>query len=315
MSVMTSPPDVIPGGLSVPPALGIPPSASTVSNFSFVPIGATPPPTASCTPLVRPVASPPSLIKRKNTTDTNHYGTAQESGYEGPQRKVHLNEELVSRTMADLYISHPRAKVARREVNCDVAEAMNLNGLEDLESKFSNQASITNEEFHLPPQRSRKLPTRTKVPQLRLSIHQELKNLRSSNAILPESIMSRYRPSLRSTAVVLWKPPPTGFLNGVHTSKSNTACVPDVVTSALRSVPSCGRQRTRCYSEVTSTPYSSHENLSCDSDMPDISEGNIAPGFPLSHASNLATTPPGGCAEAPELSNDNGEVSDHTSKQ
>jgi len=225
-------------------------------------------------------------------------------------------------TMADLYISHPRAKVARRNINSDVAHAMNLNCLEELEDKFSHQAAITNEEFHLPPQRSRKIPTRSKAPQLRLSIHQELKNLRSTNAILPESIMSRYRPSPRSTAVVLWKPPPSVSLNGVHSGgKSHTGCVPDVVTSALRSVPSCGRHRTRCYSEVTSTPYSSHENLSGDSDMPDISEVCGSSGFPLGggschHTSGLATTPPGGYAEAPELSHvHNGEVSDHNSKQ
>ena len=31
-----------------------------------------------------------------------------------PQRKVHLNEELVAQTMSELYISHPRPKVARR---------------------------------------------------------------------------------------------------------------------------------------------------------------------------------------------------------
>ena len=33
-----------------------------------------------------------------------------------PLRKVHLSEELVAQTMADLYISHPRPKVARRYV-------------------------------------------------------------------------------------------------------------------------------------------------------------------------------------------------------
>ena len=78
-----------------------------------------------------------------------------------PQRKVHLNEELVAQTMSQLYISRPRTKVARRllrfflleklmlniyfsrNVGCDVAETINLNSLEDLEDKFSHQAAIT----------------------------------------------------------------------------------------------------------------------------------------------------------------------------
>ena len=82
-----------------------------------------------------------------------------------------------------------------RNLSSDVSEAMNLNSLEDLEDKFSHQAAITKylyllnsrktvdirtmlfsnsscEEYTLPPQRTRKLPTRVKVPQLRLSIHQ-----------------------------------------------------------------------------------------------------------------------------------------------
>ena len=75
-----------------------------------------------------------------------------------PQRKVHLNEELVAQTMSELYISHPRPKVARRyaalslhpeldynllsnfrNFGADVAEAINLSSLEDLETKFSHQ--------------------------------------------------------------------------------------------------------------------------------------------------------------------------------
>ena len=58
----------------------------------------------------------------------------------------------------------------------------------------------------MPSPRSRKVPNIVKVPQLRLSIHQELKNMRTTNNILPESIMARYRPTSRtgSTAVVLW---------------------------------------------------------------------------------------------------------------
>ena len=72
------------------------------------------------------------------------------------------------------------------------------------------QAAINaTEEMPLPPQRSRKLPSRRHQPQLRLSIHQELKSMRTP-ALLPDSIMARLRPSPRtgSTAVVLWKPPP-----------------------------------------------------------------------------------------------------------
>ena len=77
-----------------------------------------------------------------------------------PQRKVHLNEELVAQTMSQLYISRPRTNIARRllllrilgkfilnfffrNVGCDVAETINLNSLEDLEDKFSHQAAIT----------------------------------------------------------------------------------------------------------------------------------------------------------------------------
>ena len=77
-----------------------------------------------------------------------------------PQRKVHLNEELVAQTMSQLYISHPRPKVARRgdrrvsdnveifieisrNFGSDVAETTNLSTLDDLEDKFSHQAAIT----------------------------------------------------------------------------------------------------------------------------------------------------------------------------
>jgi hypothetical protein len=31
-----------------------------------------------------------------------------------PQRKLHVTEDFVAQTMADLYISNPKAKVARR---------------------------------------------------------------------------------------------------------------------------------------------------------------------------------------------------------
>jgi len=332
-------PDIIKG------SIGAPSRANPIihpPNFSFMPIGPAPP-APSYIPPVRPVVnnadhfkiknfpnssqySQPSfhqnncsnnpgrriLTKRKtvleNTTDFN-----MERGFE-PQRKVHLNEELVAQTMSNLYISHPRPKVARRNLGSDVAEAMNLSSLEDLEDKFSHQAAINNcDEYNLPPQRTRKLPNRVKVPQLRLSIHQELKSLRSTSNILPESIMSRYRPSPRNgiTAVVLWKPP--------------SGCIPDVISSALRSgsgssnfnnsLPSGSRPRIRCYSEVTSTPYSSHENLCGDTDMPDISLGPPQPcclsphhpHHPLSHPSQHCHQGSPTSAEAPELSH-NGEV-------
>jgi len=204
-----------------------------------------------------------------------------------PQRKVHLNEELVAQTMSQLYISHPRPKVARRNVGSDVAETTNLNSLQDLEDKFSHQAALTNcDDFPLPPQRSRKLPARSKLPQLRVSLHQELRNLRSPG-LLPESLVAKYRPASRcsTTAVVLWKPP--------------GGTVPDIISSALRSGPGSSgyttggpvttRSRIRCYSEVTSTPYSSHENLILD---PDTARTSVSPQSQHSPTS----------AEAPELS-------------
>merc|ERR1719384_335880 len=162
-----------------------------------------------------------------------------------PQRKVHLNEELVAQTMSELYISHPRPKVARRNFGADVAEAINLSSLEDLETKFSHQNL---EDYTLPPQRTRKLPNRSKLPQLRVSLHQELRNLRTPSSLLPESILSKYRPAPRTgtTAVVLWKPP--------------GGTMPDIISSALRSgpgncsgyttAPVSSRSRIRCYSEV-----------------------------------------------------------------
>jgi len=324
------PPDLIQGSLGSPGQ----PRPNNPPTFSFMPIG--PAPAApSYIPPVRPVVNNAGHFKIKSFQNSTQYSNQSQNpdflknfcssgnpsrrilskrktglesnpemnmdrGFE-PQRKVHLNEELVAQTMSNLYISHPRPKVARRNLSSDVSEAMNLNSLEDLEDKFSHQAAITNnsscEEYTLPPQRTRKLPTRVKVPQLRLSIHQELKSLRSTNNILPESIMARYRPTPR-TAVVLWKPP--------------TGCIPDVISSALRSgpgsssfnnsLPTSSRPRIRCYSEVTSTPYSSHENLCCDSDMPDISGGPSQPCCLSSHPFSpcLAGSPTS--AEAPELS-------------
>ena len=52
------------------------------------------------------------------------------------------------------------------------------------------------------------------------------------------------------------------------------------------------RSRIRCYSEVTSTPYSSHENLSLDTDMV---RSSVSPLSPQSQHSPTS-------AEAPELS-------------
>jgi len=312
---------------------------SKTHTFNFMPIGPAP---ASLTyiPPVRPVANNAGHFKIKSFQNGSQYtklkqsnDILKEANGEGfprllakrktgadstmdigvdrtcePQRKVHLNEEIVAQTMSNLYISHPRPKVARRNASGDVNEAMNLNSLEELEEKFSHQAAISNEDYTLPPPRSRKIPSRVKVPQLRLSIHEELKSLRSTNNILPEAIMARYRPSPRtgSTAVVLWKPP--------------SSCIPDVISSALKSGPSgCSisniistagiRPRVRCYSEVTSTPYSSHENLCCDTDMSDISSVSSQPccnsSQHLPHQPSTHTCmsgSPTSSAEAPELS-------------
>ena len=51
------------------------------------------------------------------------------------------------------------------------------------------------EEITLPPQRHRKLPNRSKLPQLRVSLHSELRNLRTPASVLPESILAKYRNS------------------------------------------------------------------------------------------------------------------------
>jgi len=255
-------------------------------------------------PLMSPtIALPPScIIKRKSSSPGA--GTCQP----GPGRKIHVSEDIVSRTMADLYISHPKAKVARRTVDSDVSQAMNVEALNGLESQFSTQANIANEDFHLPPQRTRKLPLRSKAsppqksPQLRLSIHQELRNLRSCSAILPESLVSRYRPSPKSTAVVLWKPPgAAGLTCGVTHAQYNRHET---------------RHRNRCFSEVTSTPYSSAENLSVDSEM--LEQGREGAGGSALHrlhspglgppCSGLPLPPAPGAAEAPDLSNYSQEV-------
>jgi len=234
--------------------------------------------------------SRPLLSKRKTVCDA----ISNNELLSEPQRKVHLNEELVAQTMSQLYISHPRPKVARRTLGSDVAETINLSSLEDLEDKFSHQAAITNcDDFPLPPQRSRKLPTRSKIPQLRVSLHQELRGLRSPG-LLPESLVARYRPAARgsSTALVLWKPP--------------GGSVPDIISSALMSGPGSSgftsggpvtaRARIRCYSEVTSTPYSSHENLTAGLlDTEQVSRSSVSPLSP--HSQHSPTS-----AEAPELS-------------
>jgi len=170
-----------------------------------------------------------------------------------PRRKLHLSDDYVAQTMSELYISPPTCKVAKRDMNLDVAEAINLEALEELESKFSNSA--INDDVILPQRlrRSRKVASRQRQPQLRIKLHKDLKNMKSGG-VLPESLMSRYRPNTRpgnSTALVLWKPP-EGFL-------------PDLINHALHAGPGGGwssrGSRPRCYSEVTSTPYSSHENL------------------------------------------------------
>jgi len=209
-----------------------------------------------------------------------------------PQRKLHLSEDFVAQTMSELYISPPTCKVAKRDLNRDVAEAINLEALEELECKFSNQA--INDDVILPQRirRSRKLPCRQRQPQLRLTLHEDLKKVKSASG-LPETLLSRYRPSARtggnSTALVLWKPP-GGFL-------------PDLINNALRGGVARGG-RARCYSEVTSTPYSSHENL-VTGEMEDMLLGRSSSGgrtySPLS-ASGGRTHSPLSSAEAPELS-------------
>jgi len=188
---------------------------------------------------------------------------------EEPQRKLHLTEDYVAQTMSELHISHPKSKVARRSNVKDVNEAMNLDVLNDLEVKFSNHA--IQEDLSLPPIRNRKVAARNKNPQLRLTIHQDLKSVRSANSI-PDSLLARYRPSPRqgSTALVLWKPP-----GGI---------IPDVITSTWKS----NKGRTRCLSEMTYTPYSSHENL-IDPDNCEM-------------AGSMDSRPMQNSAEAPELS-------------
>ena len=54
-----------------------------------------------------------------------------------PQRKVFVNEDVVSQHLQDLHITQPRSKIARRSRNSDAMEASMV---EDLESKFSHQA-------------------------------------------------------------------------------------------------------------------------------------------------------------------------------
>jgi len=235
----------------------------------------------------------PTRLKRK----TNDFGSSLLNHDCEPKPKVHLNEELVAQTMSELYISNPRPKVARRNLNCDVAEATNMTELLELEDKFTHAAIAGNDsniDLPLPPQRSRKLPSRNNAgrnPQMRLSIHTDFKNFKATSNIVPDSIMARYRPQARdraggSTAVVLWRPP-----GGI---------IPDVISSALRSERG-GRGRQRTYSEVTSTPYSSHENLA-DTDMAEVSSIRAAGGHLLSssHSSSGSHSPIS--AEAPELS-------------
>jgi len=227
------------------------------------------------------VSFPTSSSSNQSSLTSTSSSSAFEMNLE-PQRKLHLTDDYVAQTMSELYISPPVSKVAKRDLNRDVAEAINLDALQDLESKFSNQA--LNDEVLLPQRirRTRKIPNRQ--PQLRLTLHQDLKNVKSGG-VLPDSLISRYRPgrtgNTSSTALVLWKPP-GGFL-------------PDLINQALKSgngVVSRGH-RTRCYSEVTSTPYSSHENLYTveGEDMKMM----LRDGMMTSRSSPLS-------AEAPELS-------------
>jgi len=297
--------------------------ASPRRSYGFTPIASVPPPSQYIPQTVRPVPTTSGLkngairttsggsngivlessrpYKRKPfesstsasfpaSSSSNQSGlpssASSSSAFEmnlEPQRKLHLTDDYVAQTMSELYISTPVSKVAKRDLNRDVAEAINLDALQDLESKFSNQA--LNDEILLPQRirRTRKIPSRQ--PQLRLTLHQDLKNVKSGG-VLPDSLISRYRPGTRtgnssSTALVLWKPP-GGFL-------------PDLINQALRGgsgVVTRG-SRTRCYSEVTSTPYSSHENLYTveGEDMKMM----LRDGMMTSRSSPLS-------AEAPELS-------------
>jgi len=140
----------------------------------------------------------------------------------------------------------------------------------------------------------------------------QLKEFCISFGIEKQPLLTKEKTTIAGiTAVVLWKPP--------------SGCIPDVISSALRSgsgssnfnnsLPSGSRPRIRCYSEVTSTPYSSHENLCGDTDMPDISLGPPQPcclsphhpHHPLSHPSQHCHQGSPTSAEAPELSH-NGEI-------
>jgi len=270
-------------------------------SLNFTPIGAVPPPAKYIPQTVRPVPTNPDIkgcfstmnnhdVSRKcsNTSSANVSTSRSQKRkpFNGdafleachnqtgePKKKVHLTDDYVAQTMSQLFISNPKPKVARRECNRDVTEAINLECLNDLEERFSNQA-INEDMYNIPPLRSRKLPRRTRSPQLRLTLHQDLRTIKSSN-IIPESIISRYKPPTRqnSTALVLWKPP-----GGI---------IPDVITSTMKPT----RGRTRCFSEVTNTPYSSKENLidfeNCEMVIKS-SVDNLASQSPIS-------------AEAPEL--------------
>jgi len=245
----------------------------------------------------------PIKLKRKG----NDFGGTARVSFDNdsePKPKLHLNEEFVTQTMSELYISHPRPKVARRSANCDVAETTNMVELQELEEKFT-QAAITGADhfdLSLPPQRCRKLPSRNnsgRTPTLRLSLHQDFKNFKATANIVPDSLVARYRPSPReriggSTALVLWRPP-----GGI---------VPDVISSALKTDRG-GRSRSRYYSEVTSTPYSSHENLA-DSDMLEVSRSrNSVRGLfvsPQQLANSDSHSPVS--AEAPELTHPSPEL-------
>ena len=81
--------------------------------------------------------SPDNSSNRKNLSKRMFEDESMQTNQ--PQRKVFVNEDVVSQHFQDLHITQPRSKVARRSRGGDVMEAAMV---EDLENKFSHQASI-----------------------------------------------------------------------------------------------------------------------------------------------------------------------------